>query len=320
MNGDEAVLDAIAPETVAEPSREAVTALLQRYNLPAVETLAAVPGSGGDAFVINGELLLRLDGDAQSPRLAKEALIYRRLRRSTDVPCPEVLAFDRARDLVPADAMILTVPRGIKGSEIWDELSVDAREAVSEEAGRMCGAIHTLHWTGYGDFNVATGTFGQYPRWTDLVLARVEHLTGKVLDGGMLPPALVYAALTQLNDGDSVLTAASLPRLTHGNMDADNLLLEEREGEWRIAAIMGWERALTADAGYEFATMSMRRPERKSLADTFVHGYRERHALQIDLRSRIHLYRVVLHLEGAITEPESRPRHEQALRRLVGRG
>lgn len=320
MSGDEALLDSIAPPMAAEPPREAVAALLERYNLPAVETLALVPGSGGDAFMINGELLLRLDGDAQSPRLAKEATIYRRLRRSTDVPCPEVLAFDRARDLVPADALILTRPRGIKGSEIWDGLSVDAREAVSEEAGRMCGAIHTLHWTGYGDFNVATGTFGQYPRWTDLVLSRVEHLANKAIDRGALPPALVYAALTQLNDGDSVLTAASHPLLTHGNLHAANLLLEEREGQWRISAIVGWEHALTADAGYEFATMSLRGPERRPLADTFVHGYRERHALQNDLRSRIQLYRVVLHLEGAITDPEGRPRHEQALRRLAGRG
>ena len=321
MSKNDSVAEPIAAlQASVAPDREAVAALLERHNLPSLESIDPVPADATDSFLINGRLVLRLDRDEHpSAKLAKEALIYRRLRRSTDARCPEVIALDTTRDLIAAEVLIYTQPAGVRASDVWDSLPAAARDAVSEEAGQMCGAIHNLQWAGYGDFNVATGTFGQYPRWTDLMLARAERLATRAMECGALPEPVVFAALTELNDGDSVLTASSPPRLVHSDIHAGNLLIEEHDGHWRITALVGWSRALTADAGYEFATISMSRPDRKLPGDAFVHGYRERHLLQVDLRSRVHLYQVLLHLEGALVNPERRWEHEQALRRLLGR-
>jgi aminoglycoside phosphotransferase (APT) family kinase protein len=306
--------------------RDAIAALLQRHHLPQLDSVE--PMSGGEAnstLLLNGELVLRLNrGDPHLPRLAKEATIYRRLRRSTDVPCPEVLALDTAHDLVPYDALILSRVAGVSGATVWGSLDDDTREALSEEAGRMCGSIHGLQWPAYGDFDAATRTFGQYPRWTDLLLARLEQIAEQARATGALPSPLIDAVLTELNDSDSVFGTASRPTLVHNDLRIRHMLLEQRDGTWHITAILGWERAFTADAAWEFADLWNRRPAEDLLGDAFLYGYRERHAVQADLRSRIHLYRLMRHLERAViahthfaAEPERRLRHERALRKLL---
>ena len=308
------------PETIG---REAVVALLERHNLPALQSLETV--ADGNTLLINGEILLRLNRqDPDHPVFTKEALIYRRLRRSTDVPGPEVLALDTARDLVPYDVLILSRVAGDDGAHVWAGLNNDEREALSEEAGRVCGTIHGLQWAAYGDYNVSTRTFGQYPRWSDMLLLRAERAAYRSRSIQALPLPILDGVVTELNDGDSVLETASPPVLVHGEFHTGNLRLVRREDAWHISAITGWSSALTADAAWEFGILSSRSPERAPIGGAFLYGYRERHAVPADLRSRMHLYRLMFHLEGAVManaaeqpDAERRQWHEQALRRLL---
>ncbi len=315
-----------ARASIGQVAPEAIAALLERHHLPAprsVEPLGDKEGS--TALLANGELVIYFDqGDPPVPKLAKEALIYRRLRRSTDVPCPEVLALDTTHELVPYDALILSYVDGVDGSSTWNTLDEEAREKLSEEVGRIFGTIHGLPWQAYGNYDPAIGTLGEFPRWTDMLLCRLEKVGAEALARGALPQPLIAAVLTEINDGDSVLETASLPTLVHGDLHAGNLLLKQQDGSWHVVAVLDWALALAADAAWEFAALAFRRSDDDPIGDAFLYGYRERHPIQPDLRSRIHLYRLMLHLEGAVIAQSqatqdrgAQHRHEVALRRLL---
>ena len=317
------------PGQVDLPGPAAISALLERHNLPALHSIEPIDGGEVNGMLlVNGEMVLRINRrDPQLPKLAKEALVYRRLRRSTDVPGPEVLALDTARDIVPFDVLILSHVEGLDGNAAWANFDVETRERLSEEIGRFFGSIHGLAWAAYGDFNVAHGNIGQYSRWSDMLLLRLQRAAEQALETGALPQPLVYAVITELNDADSVLDTASAPALVHGDLHLGNLLFAERDGGWHVAAILDWEWCWTADAAWEIAALTAQRADEAPVVDAFIYGYRERHPVAIDLRSRIHLYRLAQHLEGAVIahthfadEPQRRAEHEARLQRLMRRG
>jgi aminoglycoside phosphotransferase (APT) family kinase protein len=310
--------------TITPLTSEVLASLLERHHLPALQSVEPVAADDPYSLILNGEMVLLLNAEEpDQPLLAKEASIYRNLARLTKVPCPEVLALDTTREIVPYDALILSRIAGTNAATIWHTLGEDVREAISEEAGRICGEIHRLQWPAYGDFTTATGTFGPYPRWIDMLLSRLERVAYRVSETGALPQMLVDAVVTEINDGDSLIETASPPVLVHGDIHTGNLLIEQRDGSWHVAALLDWERALTADAAWEFAGLWMRTADREPLQDAFIYGYRERHPPQIDLQSRIHLYRLLLHLEGAVgnqvRNPDRRAYHEAVLRRMLRR-
>jgi aminoglycoside phosphotransferase (APT) family kinase protein len=311
------------PEIGATPlAFETIAALLERHHLPALQTVEPVAADEPYSLILNGEMVLLLNAEEPDrPLLAKEAAIYRNLARLTDVPSPEVLALDTTRETVPHEALILSRIAGTNAATIWQTLSQEMREAISEEAGRICGAIHRLRWPAYGDFIPSTGTFGPHPRWIDMLLARLERVSYRAAETGAVPQMLIDAVVTEINDGDSLIDTASAPVLVHTNIHTGNLLLEQRDGAWHVAALLDWEQALAADAAWEFAGLWMRTAEREPLEDAFLYGYRERHPPQIDLASRIHLYRLLIHLEAAIVtqtrDPERRAYHEAILRRML---
>ena len=304
---------------------DAIAALLARHGLPGLQSIDPI-GERADepAFLVNGELIVRLDGRGPpAGRLAKVALIYGRLRRATDVPCPEMLVLDRSRELLPYDALVMRRPRGRPAADVWTGLDEETREALSEEVGRMVGAAHALGWDGYGDFDPATGSFGPYGRWVDMLLGCLVRAAEDAAATGALPRPVIDSVVTELNDGDSVLATASRPVLAHGDLHAGNILIERREQRWHVSGIFGWASALAADAAWEFATLGFGRSEQDLMSGAVLYGYRERHQVPVDLRSRIHLYRLLLHLEAAVAAQRDldlplRLRHETILRKMIG--
>ena len=123
---DESIVPAGA-ETTA-PAFEVLATLLEHHHLPALRSVEPVAVDDPYSLILNGEMVLLLNVEApDQPLLAKEAAIYRNLARSTEVPCPEVLALDTTREIVPHDALILSRIVGTNAAAIWHTLGDEAR-------------------------------------------------------------------------------------------------------------------------------------------------------------------------------------------------
>jgi aminoglycoside phosphotransferase (APT) family kinase protein len=316
-----------APWASEFPDAPVIAALLERHNLPALRSIQRLTEDDDHTLILNDDMvLLSHHGEAATSTLVKQAVIYRRLGQGAGVPCPKVLALDTSRQDLPYEVLILSRMYGINAATVWNTLSDPVRETLSEETGRMIGSVHGLPWSAYGDFDPGTGTFGQYARWTDRVLVRVEQLAEEATRSHALPQRTIDSVVTTINDGDSVLETASAPVLVHGDLHTANLLIDQQNGTWHVVAVLDWESASTADAAWEFAGLWIRHAEREPFHDAFLYGYRERHPAQIDLQSRILLYRMILHFEGAVVSrrPDTRDearraRHEAILTRMLRR-
>lgn len=301
MNGPEM----ITPEV----SRADLAALLERHGLGPLETVDAL-NAGAGTLLVNGEIAIRCS--AQSSSLRKEALIYRRLALLPDVPGPEVLALDTARDLLPCDALLLRHVPGVVGSAVWASLDSVQREQISEELGRICGMIHSLPWSVYGGLIPEDIHELRSARWTDVVLQKAVRVYNQASRRGLLSRRVLDAFATTISDSDSVITAPELPVLTHTDLGMWNVLLRQEGARWQIAAILNWDAALTADPAWEFATLWSVPINAYPLPDSFMHGYKERHLPPRDLHIRQRLYRTIYHLEQAL-HLSDRPRADSQI-------
>ncbi|HEX6289316.1 MAG TPA: phosphotransferase [Herpetosiphonaceae bacterium] len=275
-----------------------LAALLERHGLGALESVAYDEQT--TSLLVNQTLVVRCQPDAaRRSLLLKEALIYRRLHRGTDVPCPRVLALDTQRDLVDCDVLVLEQIRGVIGSTVWPHLDSVQREQISEELGRICGSLHLLPWSVYGDLSTDEhGVRSAY--WIDIVMQKTCRAYERAARLDLLPPRVLDAFVTTINDSDSILCAADQPVLTHTDLGLWNVVLRQDGARWHVAAIVGWDAAITADPVWEFAPLWSAPIANYPLPDAFMYGYRERRPPPHDLRIRRRIYRIIHHLEQAL--------------------
>lgn len=308
---------------VAGVTTEALAALWERHGLPAITQVAPLGGGGVNPMLrINGDFVVRFNRrDPHLPKLAWEAAIYRRFVQRGAIPGPQVLALDTARDLVPFDTLVLSYIDGVAANTIWSELDHGEREAFSEELGRLCGTIHGLPWGSYGEYVALAGRGTQSVRWADVAYARFRRTLDHITAQALLPPRVLDALITTLNDNDAILNSAGAPALTHTDLQLSNVLARRSDSKWEIAAIIDWEWAIVADPAWEFADLWSSPTDFYPEPEAFVYGYRERHPLPGDFRVRQRLYRLLHHIEMLLvcTEfwPASVPDHHAAIARLL---
>ncbi len=283
-------------------TREGLAALLERHGLGGLQSVVPLsPSHPAPMLLVNGEIVLRFNrNEPELPMLAWEAAIYRRLRRATDVPGPHVLALDTRRDLLPADVLCLSYVEGVGGYTIWSRLDQAAREHVSEELGRMCATVHGLSWPVYGQFLGFGPSAVQSGRWTDIINHKIVEVYEQAQQVALLAPAVLDELIAVLNDGDALFDTPSLPTLAHTDLGLWNVVLRQEGSEWHVAAILDWRRSIVADAAWEFAQLWRDPAELYPVSDSFMHGYKERHPLQDDLRVRQRLYRLLSFCEQAV--------------------
>lgn len=289
------------PVAIAGVTRERLAALLERHQLGPVDTIALLDGGTvNPMLLINQQFVLRFNRrDPALPKLRWEALIYQRLRRDTDVPCPDVLALDTAQDLVPFDVLMLSYVAGVRADTIWPTLDSATQEQLSEDLGRICGTIHSLRWPVYGEFLLADSTAIRSAHWTDVIGHKIERAYERAQRTGALSPRLLDGLVTVLNDGDALFNTASPPTLTHSDLWLPNVIVRQAAGGWQIAALLDWEWSIVGDAAWEFGSMWSEPNDPYPQPDAFMSGYRTRHTLPSDLRVRQRLYRLLHFFEMA---------------------
>ncbi len=307
-----------APLLTPDLTRQALAALLDQHGLGELQSVNQLRGDEDGALLeVNGQLVVKLArSDAEQRALLMEALLFRRLHHATEMPCPEVLAHDTARATVPFDALILRQPEGIGGDMVWPRLDLPTREHISEELGRLCASVHGLHWPVYGAIFTTGPIDTRSARWADIVNGKIVHMYHLAEQRALLPLQLLDDLVTTLNDGDAVFDRPSAPTLTHTDLGLGNVVLRQNNEQWHVAAILGWEQSLVADAAWEFATLWRDPAAAFPLADSLMQGYKERRPLQEDLRVRQRLYRLMRLFEQLIVmsdEPDPAEERKHSL-------
>jgi aminoglycoside phosphotransferase (APT) family kinase protein len=264
------------PEIVLE--RSDITTLL-RPGFPGAVVVAAERLSGGLAntnvkIVIDGRatpLLLRLYQRGRREAM-KEVALLRRLRRQ--VPVAELLFFSVDNPLGDYPYAVIDWVEG----ERLDRLAAAGEDAhaLGRAVGETLALIHAITFDRHGFFDPDLSLHTVIDLDRDGLLAYIQHAVATGPGGDRLGRALVSALVDLVERQGHRLSTWCHPCLVHGDFNGSNILLRRvAHREWKVAAVLDWEFALSGVPGFDFAQL-LRAPLglRPRLAESAAQRYR----------------------------------------------
>jgi len=258
-----------------------------------------IPGGGhqSDVYMVtlehagqNYEVVVKFEPtDMES--FAVEPKLHDYVAKRTDLPVPDILVFTDDPDLDVPPYFVTARLEGDNLAEHYASLSMNDRERVVQQAGRILGDLHS---------GIAFEAFGWLDLWDDRIIVRdltgswreyFEQLTHSHLDGLARTPFadLRDRAERTLDPALSLVTEEGVPRLVHDDFRPANLLFDlERDAP--ITAVLDWQDVLAALPEYHlaqteflFIDSSFQNPDvRDRLRDALYSGYRDERQFAFD--------------------------------------
>jgi aminoglycoside phosphotransferase (APT) family kinase protein len=267
----------LQPEIRLELS--AITILL-RPAFPGATVVAAEPVPGGLANTnlkvwIAGHpapLLLRLYQRGRQEAM-KEAALLRRLRG--EVPVAELRFFSIDNPVADNPYAVIDWVTG----ERLDLLTAAGEDlvALGRAVGQTLALVHAITYDQYGFFDADLSLSTAIDLDRDGLLAYIHRTLVMGYAGERLGQDLVGDLIRLVEHQGHRLSTWRGPCLVHGDFNASNILLQRAANqEWKVAAVLDWEFALSGAPGFDFAHL-LRAPldSYPLLAASVAHSYRQ---------------------------------------------
>jgi aminoglycoside phosphotransferase (APT) family kinase protein len=286
---------------------ETIQAIWDQHGLGKIETLTR-PARGivnhtlivNDAYVIRFDVLEDYDWPGIS-RYAGEKWAYETLRGS-DVPVPEVIAYDTSKSLAPYDYLILTKLPGKTVHDSLVDLTAEAQHKIAYRMGEYLATIHSYQYPadGFGLlFNVAAGV--RMADWADYVAYFFQDYIGQVRKIDLLSEEIFTRIEVVREKMRPLLAAVQRGQLVHGDYHFSNLL--QHDGQ--LTGVIDFEWAQSGDPSWDFRVDDDLETASPGSSDAFYAGYISRRTLPDYHAERVALYRVGLYLDYLTFEDKS---------------
>ena len=270
----------------------ALTRIWSAHGLGSVRmTDWAGKGVNNPALVINDAYVVRFDGliNEGVSRFHGEQVAYG-LLREVGIPCPEVMALDDSKTLVPYDYMIMNKVEGQTVLDSWADMSNRERVAVATEAGTLLGRMHMIDVPLFGPLY---GKERRFDRWRVYMMDTLEVVGQEVLIDGLID-ATIYDRLQRVLERYAVVfDRVYEPHLVHWDYHFGNIL--QQAG--KITAVLDFEWALGGDPIHDFNRRVEWDEQCPGSRELVYVGYRALHPLAEDHEVRVTLYELMWFLD-----------------------
>jgi aminoglycoside phosphotransferase (APT) family kinase protein len=217
-------------------------------------------------------LLLRLYQRGHHEAM-KEATLLRRLRGK--VPVAGLRFFSTDNPLADYPFAVIDWVTG----ERLDVLAAAGEDSVAlgRAVGQTLALIHTITYDRYGYFDPDLSLSAAIDLDRDGLLAYIQRALLMGCGGERLGQDLVKNLIRLVEQQGHRLSTWRGPCLVHGDFNGSNILLQRAENrEWKVAAVLDWEFALSGTPGFDFAHL-LRAPleSHPLLAASVAHSYRQ---------------------------------------------
>ena len=246
---------------VIEQLWAAEPALRERTGLAAPGRVAAgFPGTSA-VFRVDDRAVIKFFPPMVAGDAAREVAVYRLL--DGRMPGSSLLAAGTFHDRIDWPYLVITFVPGQAWREVGSGIVPAQQEATMEGLGRVVRLAH--------ETPLRVGAWPMPSTWGEFVSHRLLGLVDR------LQETMAFSA-SVFKEIDALLGAtdwfAARPRLLHGDLTADHLLVAERDGRWNMTGLIDWADALVGDPYYEWVALWFdlcRREER--LFSAFQRGY-----------------------------------------------
>lgn len=178
--------------------------------------------------------------------MASEPIIYE-LYRQQGIPCASVIACDSSGITIPRTYMFMHF---IPSRQLNDpSLLAKEKEKLYRQLGAYTATMHTIEADTFG-WPQADGTIKGSTRWSEVLLAYAAETATKAEQAHYLP-GVGEEILSILEDNQHILDQVTKPVLVHNDLWEANVLIDEQQGQPRIAAIIDGDRSMFADREFE---------------------------------------------------------------------
>jgi aminoglycoside phosphotransferase (APT) family kinase protein len=171
-----------------------------------------------------------------------EVEVLRLMRARTEIPVPQVIAYDTSRGLIDNDYYLMTFVPGVGLHKLRQHLSVENQHAIDFRTGEYLRQMNAITGSCFGYF--AQPEF-HFSTWREAFCGMVDHVLQDGRDAGVELPIPYDALYAQLPAFYAVLEQVTQPVLVHWDLWDGNIFVDPETK--KITGILDFERALWGD-------------------------------------------------------------------------
>lgn len=178
-----------------------------------------------------------------------EEYVYK-LCENNKIPCSNVLLCDTEKKIINRDYMMVEYVDSKALSEI--KISEDIENKLYYEVGQHISKLHSITSEKFGRVYDVSEDNG-FSLWSEYLIDEVSKLSNKIRKFNIFDEEQLELFKSCIYKYKEILDEVKTPHLVHGDLWAGNILVENKNNNFNIAAIIDADRAIFGDIEFEFA-------------------------------------------------------------------
>lgn len=217
----------------------------------------------------------------------RTAMLHRLVKSRTTIPMPEVIAVDVTYQAWPWRYFVKTHVPGLEWAVAREQMSPEQRSDAYKQIGDAVGQLHAIHFPAFGEL----------------------ALDGSVQNGASFHEALIERSRLFINSErmrelfycvvekrEPLFQNIRAPSLCHEDLHWHNVLFHYKEGHWRLATILDFDKAWAGCYETDLARLEL---WKSMMADEFWPAYQAHCSVDPLYEQRRPIYQFLWCLEFA---------------------
>ena len=222
--------------------RPVVDAICEREGI-VYDTIEAPESNTNAVFILDRRVVIKI----YSPfweECAFERRLMELLQQDATVPVPAIRAAGEFRDRRVWSYLAMEFCAGRPIDELRAKMSKEALLEVAARIGRVIRRLHAIDPD-------PLAAIDKGERWDALIDRRRRDVLPELLDRGLIVPGIA-PDLEALLDEAVAASRAAVQVVVHGDLNAEHLLMEERNGRWNVSALIDFGDARIGVPDYDW--------------------------------------------------------------------
>jgi hygromycin-B 7''-O-kinase len=225
----------------------AVREICGRHNLPVQQVEAGYPGTHA-VFVVDETYVVKIYTPLSPEDFGLECELYTLLGSNPRLRVPQLLAQGVLEDQIPWPYIVMAFKPGVPIREVRNRIPLRNRLRIAAELGEIVRELHRVPAASL------TSLAHTPASWQQFVHQRQVEVAEAALWAGILPEPVVAEIPGFL--ASALAGAEETPlALLNGDLTEDHILLEQRDGKWRISGLIDFGDALVGSRDYEWVAL-----------------------------------------------------------------
>jgi fructosamine-3-kinase len=217
----------------------------------------------------------------------RTAMLHRLVASQTTIPIPEVLAVNMAYQDWPWRYFIKTHIPGQEWAVVRGQMNTEELSDAYRQIGNAVAQLHTIHFPGFGELPVGGGVQGDEAYFPALAQhARLIIQSAHLRD--------MFISL--LEKQKHLFLDVRQANLCHEDLHQHNLLFQYRQGQWRLATILDFDKAWAGHHEIDLARLEF---WKGMTSETFWQAYQGAYPIEPMYQQRRPIYQFLWCLEYA---------------------